>query len=305
MNNKLEAAKNAVTSRAGINMLKLKKNSPTLMFGLGVAGVVATAVLTARATLKLEPILDDHNSSNEILKAAHDADPNRSDTELKKDLTVNTAKTVFAVGRLYALPVVVGTASIGLLTGSHVTLKRRNTATTAAYIALAQGFEEYRDRVRQDVGEEKELEYRHGVVTREYLSEGKKGEPIVTQQKAPERASIYARFFTESNPDWNPTPDYNLITLRSKQNWANTKLQSDGYIFLNDVYKELNLPPTPAGQIMGWIKDAHERGVGDGYVDFGVWNDDNMMEFVAYLNGHSDSILLDFNVDAGPIYNLI
>lgn len=303
--NKLTAAKNAVTSNAGMKLLKARKHSPTLMFALGVGGVVATAVLTARATLKLEPVLDDHQNSAAILHAAHEADPERPDVELKKDLTRNTTKTVLAVAKLYAPPVIVGAASIGLLTGSHVTLQKRNAGLTAAYVTLSQGFEEYRARVRQDVGDEKELEYRHGVEYKEFYSEGKDGEPIVTRKKVAAGASIYARFFTDSNPNWNPTPDYNLIWLRGKEKWANTQLQSNGYLFLNDVYKELDLPLTPEGQVMGWVQDSHLRGKGDGYVSFRFMDDDQTAEIVEYLNGHNENILLDFNVDSGPIHYLI
>lgn len=305
MNNKLQAAKNAVTSQAGIKLLKLRKNSPTLMFGLGVAGVVATALLTARATLRLEDTLDDHASSNEIIKAAHKHDPSRTDTDLKRDLTVNTAKTVFAVGRLYAPAVICGAASIGLLTGSHITLQRRNAGLTAAYVTMAQGFEEYRARVREEAGDQKDLEYMYGSDTKEIYSEGKKGEPIVERVKIAGEAHGYARFFNEKNSNWNPTPDYNLVWLRAKQKQLTERLNAQGYLFLNDVYDELEFDRIPDGQVLGWVADAHRRGTGDGFVDFGIWADDQMDRFIEYLNGHENELLLQFNIDRGPIHHLI
>lgn len=305
MNNKLQTAKNAVTSQAGIKLLKLRKNSPTLMFGLGVAGVVATAVLTARATLRLEEKLDDHQSANEILKAAHEHDPERTDADLKKDLTVNTARTVFAIGRLYAPAVLCGAASIGLLTGSHVTLQRRNAGLTAAYVTLAQGFEEYRTRVRDEAGEQKDLEYMYGSDTKEIYSEGKNGEPKVEQVKIYGAPNGYSRIFNEKNSNWNPTPDYNLVWLRAKQKQLTERLNAQGYLFLNDVYDELEFPRIPDGQVLGWVADAHRRGSGDGYIDFGIWGDDDMLRFMEYLNGHENELLLNFNIDRGPIHHLI
>ena len=53
------AAKQVVTSKAGLALLTGQKHSPAILFGVGVAGVVATVVMSSRATPKVSEVLDD------------------------------------------------------------------------------------------------------------------------------------------------------------------------------------------------------------------------------------------------------
>ena len=92
--------------------------------------------------------------------------------------------------------------------------------------------------------------------------------------------------------------------LKSEQNYANDRLKARGYLFLNEVYERLGIPPTKAGQIVGWVYDPNNPNHnGDNYVDFGLYNihKEKTRDFV---NGYEEVILLDFNVD-GPILDRI
>lgn len=111
--------------------------------------------------------------------------------------------------------------------------------------------------------------------------------------------SQYARFFDESSPYWHSDPEYNLMFLRIKQENANARLKSQGYLFLNDVYAMLGIPRTKSGQLVGWVYDS-ENVNGDNYVDFGLYDENNRQ----FVNEFKRSILLDFNVD-GLIFDKI
>ena len=104
--------------------------------------------------------------------------------------------------------------------------------------------------------------------------------------------SIYARFFDEDNPHWNFDPERNLMFLKQVEVIANTKLRTQGYLFLNDVYEMLGLERSKAGQLVGWIYDK-ENPIGDNYVSFGIFNAGNE----DFVNKRKNSVLLDFNVD--------
>lgn len=114
--------------------------------------------------------------------------------------------------------------------------------------------------------------------------------------------SDYARFFDDRCIGWTDDPEQNLIFLRNQQNYANDLLKSKGHLFLNEVYDMLGITRSKAGQVVGWIYDE-ENPIGDNYVDFGIYrvNDSHNSDFV---NGHSNTIMLDFNVD-GNILELI
>lgn len=291
----LELIKNGVTSKVARQILVTKKNSPTIMFAGGVVGVVATTVLACKATLKLEEILDDaekyHISANELQNVKY------SEADRKKDHVLIYIRTVAKVTKLYAPAVGVGVLSIGALTGSHVALTRRNVALTAAYSVLDKGFTEYRARVREEYGIEKEEEIHYKSLQREVVA--KDEIPSKEIQRLGD-SSRYARFFDEYAKEWVRNPEYNLVFLKCQQNYANDMLRSRGHIFLNEVYDMLGLERSNAGAVVGWVisKDG-----GDNYVDFGIF-DAGKERSRAFVNGLETSILLDFNVD-GVIYDKI
>lgn len=126
--------------------------------------------------------------------------------------------------------------------------------------------------------------------TKTDLAEEKKSEVSVSQ---------YARFFDENSPNWSKDVEYNLMFLKQQQDYANSRLKAEGFLYLNDVYDMLGIPRTKAGQLVGWIYNT-DNPTGDNYVDFGL-HTDMSSEFV---NGYKKTVLLDFNVD-GNIWDLI
>lgn len=283
---KLDNMKNAVTSKVARQVLIGKKHSPTLLFAAGVVGVAGTVVLACRATLKVEHVLND--AEKEML-----------DARSNRELVHVRARTMVKVTQLYAPSVVLGVASVGALTGSHVVLNRRNVALTAAYKTIDEAFQKYRDRVIADLGEDKDREYRYDIREVE-VHDTKKG---VVQKKNlvhMNGASQYARLFDEMNPNWSPQPEYNLIFLRAQQTYANQLLNARGHVFLNDIYDALGIDRSKEGAVVGWVKN----GEGDNYIDFGCFDGEAMDSFYDFVVGNEDSLWLDFNVD-GIVYDKI
>lgn len=298
-----------VTRKYGIKVLQAKKNSPTIMFGVGVVGVVGTVILASRATLKLETVLDETQANVDkaefLWENGHEGKPfYKDENEFRKDVMVATIKGGVNIAKLYAPAVIVGSLAIGCLTGAHVTLQRRNGALMLAYAGLEKAYREYENRVKAEVGDEKNRELKYGVNEHEVYSEGKKGEPIVSRVKkfggVGERP--YARLFGPGNPVWNPSPDYNLTFLKAQEHVWNDQLQVKGVVILNDVLEALGFDKTSVGAVVGWVYGSDLPG--DNYIDFGCWADESMERFNDFMTGREDSLLLDFNV-AGQVYELI
>lgn len=286
--------KSMITSKAGRQVLTLQKHSPAILFGVGVVGVVGTAVLTAKATLKVEEVLDHHAKTMVGIETiVHD---DYTEDDRSRDKVLLYARTAGTLGRMYGPALVVGVTSIACLTSSHVILSNRNAGLAAAYMALEKGFNKYRERVVEDLGEEKDQEFRYGY--EEVVIVDDKGKPTASRRAIGE-PSIYARLWDESSTSWNHNPDYNMVFLKAQQQFLNDRLQAHGHVFLNEVYDALGLDRTPAGQIVGWVKNN-----GDSYIDFGIFNDAMQPEHLAFFTGREASIWLDFNVD-GPVYQLI
>ena len=301
----LMAIKNKVTSKVGRKILVAQKHSPTLLFGVGVVGVVTTVVLASRATLKMEEVLSEAEKNEKDFEKLAEAEPSKySEDDRHNDSKINKAKTAVKIAKLYAPAAMVGVVSIGAFTGSHVILNRRNAAVTAAYAALDKGFRQYRDRVVAEYGPEKDQEFRFETIEREMAVDTDDGTAVKTVKTVSDknRGSIYSRFFDEVSSNWSPVRHQNQFFIKAAEQYANDLLNARGHVFLNEVYDSLGLERSKEGAVVGWVK-----GHGDGYIDFGIFSrKDNIGVFDAqrFVNGEEKSVLLDFNVD-GVIYDLI
>lgn len=303
MSGKLELLRNAVTSKFGRQVLQLQKHSPVILFGVGVVGMVTTVVLASRATLQIEEILDEHQETlgdiNEHVDIEIDGSVYTAD-KAKRDRAILMARTSGKIAKLYAPAAAVGVVSIAALTGSHVILTNRNVSLAAAYAAVSKGFEKYRQRVANEFGADKDREFRYGSVDRKVEYEKKDGTTGTKTVKKAEKGIVdeglvYARWFDAGSDKWDPTPEYNTAFLLSQQNYWNWKLQQRGHVFLNEVYEALGFKHVLMGQSVGWLKGGVEGHTGDGYIDFGVFDDKEQAR--DFINCWNDGILLDFNVD--------
>jgi hypothetical protein len=289
----LSAIKQAVTSKAGLAILAGQKHSPAILFGAGVVGMVGTVVLASRATLKLSDTLDEFEA-NKALSAAALADARIGDETAKSNNIILHTHLVLDIAKLYIPSVILGTASIGALGGSHYILTKRNAQLTTAFVALDKAFKEYRGRVVADQGEDKDREYMYGTSTREVYSEKKNGEPKVTKVTTfGDGSSPYSVVFDMDNKNWQSQPEYNAFFLRQVQNYLNDRLRAKGHVFLNDAYRELGMTDTAAGAVTGW----RWQGEGDNFIDFGCWTDNTLEDIREFMRNGDRGILLDFNVD--------
>lgn len=295
--------------------LILKKNSPKILMGVGIAGSVVSTVLACKATLKVKDILDEKNETVEqIHNCVEDETVNYTEEDKKKDLTILYAQTGVKLAKLYLPSIALGALSIASIISGYKILNKRNVALAAAYTVVDKGFKNYRKNVVERFGEEVDRELRHNIkakqIEEKYIDKDgnektrkKKVYEIAEDKKPGEGISEYAKFFDEWNTDeHSKDPEYNLMFLRKQQDYANEVLKHQGYLFLNEVYDMLGIPRTQAGQVVGWIYDENNP-TGDNYVDFGIYDlhDQQKRDFV---NGLERNILLDFNVD-GVIYDKI
>ena len=277
----------AITSKVARQVLTVQKHSPQILFVAGIAGAVTSTVMACKATLKLDDVIDDIEYEVNDVKKYRD----EHSTDYYKDLTYVYAKGAYRVSKLYAPAVVIGSASIGALTGSHITLTRRNAGLTAAYAATQKAFDEYRERVQEELGEKKEADIHHAIKVLDVLDEN--GKKVKVPHADPNKWSMYARFFEESNVNWKDNAELNRIFVQAQQNYANHLLHARGHVFLNEIYDMLGIPRCKAGQVVGWVVGEG----GDNFIDFGMYEAAN----ANFVNGAERNIILDFNVDGSVL----
>jgi hypothetical protein len=288
-------------------LLHVQKQSPHILFGVGIVGFVATAALASKATLRVEEIVEKAQSDLEDVRSLSENETlvekySYDQDDATRDKIVIYSRSIIAIGKLYAPTLIVGCLSIAALTKAHFVLDKRLGAATAAYAGLEKMFRSYRNRIIDEIGEDRERDLLYDI-KREKITilDQDTLETKTFEQKrvGSDGYSQYARFFDELSPRWGRDAELNFLFLRAQQNYANDLLLSRGHVFLNEVYDMLGIPRSSIGAIVGWCLTKD----GDNFIDFGFMNGDNprAREFV---NGHTDSIFLDFNVD-GVIYEKI
>ena len=295
-----------------INKVKFNvvKHSPEILMGLGIAGVITSTVLACRSTLKVQEILDyKEENMNNIKEVLSEGREDYTEEDARKDKTIIMTTTVIRLMKLYVPSVIIGAGSIACLLESHNVMRNRNAGLAAALAATTESFKQYRERVTEKYGDEVDKEMRYGIKKEKKEKDGKKTKEEIVVGCDEKELSGYARYFNENNINWSDDPQFNLMFLRQNQNWANDKLISQGYLYLNDVYEALGFPKSKAGQVVGWVYDPNNNEHGDNYVDFGIYdlnvkgyrnemtNDTIAEERQDFVNGYRNSILLDFNVD--------
>lgn len=295
----LELLKNSGIKVAGRGMLLVKKHSPEILTTVGIVGVVASAVMASKATLKLEPVVEKIKNGKDEAKSFLEDEmfPEYDKERHNKEVARVYVKGAVELSKLYGPSITLGLSSIACIIGAHGIMRKRNVALAAAYKAVETSFSEYRKRVIAELGEEKEEDVYIGRQQVEIVDENGKKKKVTKVD--PNGISAYARFFDEYSDNWSKTPEYNLLFLKAQQNYANDLLHARGHVFLNEVYDMIGIPRSQAGQVVGWVISKD----GDNFIDFGVYDFDNTGSH-AFVNGHERSILLDFNVD-GVIYDLI
>lgn len=286
----------------GKTLTKARAHSPELCIAGGIICVAAGVVLCCKATMKVDDIVEDHNEEMADVHGNYDGDK----AMLQKETVRTYAHTTFRVSRAYAPGIGFTVLGVGFFLASYKILRMRNIALIGAYNVLEASFQNYRDRIVEDHGEEYDYDVAHGI-RRGYVEEKVTDE---NGKKHKERREIvdgdgklnspYAKFFDESSKYWKSYSDVNMLFLKTQEKYANEMLKTRGCVFLNEVYDMLDIPRTQTGAVCGWVLD----GDGDGFIDFGIFDENGSVADRRFVNGYEDTVLLDFNCD-GVIYDKI
>lgn len=321
---------NLLTRNLGRTGLVLQKFAPDIMMYAGIGGVVVSTVMACKATTKANVILDD--AEIEVAKIenvremseAGELKKEYTQNDYRKDRTIVMGQTTVKLLRVYGPAIGVGLLSVGLIVGGHNILKKRNVALAAAFSAIDYGFKNYRRRVIEEFGEQKDFEYRHGIKRTQKITTVKTDEEgneieverevtVLDPEHDPE-VNLYERYFAKGySSQWSENIHYNQTFLEQQQRYANQLLFRRGHVFLNEIYDMLGFERTPAGAVVGWVLNSE---CGENHISFRLRNmEDNRYrndhicdtkgeEREAFWQGFTNAIMLDFNVD-GVMYHLI
>lgn len=306
---KMNAVMANVSRFAAKAKFKLGKHSPEILMVVGAVGAVTSTVMACKATLKVNDILAAHDAT---VATIHDVQEGKvqikageeyTEEDVKKDLTTTYVQTGLKIAKLYAPAVILGTLSIGCMFGSNHILQKRNAALTAAYVTLDKAFGNYKERVTERFGDRVQSELEHGIkaveVESKVVNEDGTEETIKSYVDEVDGAhSPYDLIFDEMIDEWQPDAQYNKWHLAQVEDTANRRLRTQGYLFLNDVYRMIGrynsgaMIVKPEGQIVGWLYDPNNE------------NLQNCVKLGLDKMRGDRNVVLHFNVD-GPIIDKI
>lgn len=207
-----------------------QNNSPAILTAVAVSGTVATAVLTGKASFKAAEILNVYR---------YDQDPNA-------ELFIPKKEAVKLVWKEY-IPAAAGLA----LTISSVVLinqigTRRAAGLAAAFGVSEKAFSEYKDKVAETIGKQKEQKVRDDVAQDRVT----KNPPPASQVFLSDESKVLCyesytgRYFQSSMED-----------LKAAQNNLNYQVNNQYYASLSDFFDLIGLERTTLSDEVGWNSD--------------------------------------------------
>lgn len=217
------------------------KRSPEILTGLGVAGLVTTTVLAVKATpkaLRLIEMAEDHG----IGITSKNGDPDWERRPLTKLETVKVA------WKPYIPAAVTGAVSIACIIGASSVHARRNAALATAYQLSTTALSEYKEKVVETIGEEKEK------VIREKIAQDKIDRDPIKESIEKEMVIIGSGEVLFLEPVSMQCFKSDIESVRKILNDINFRLTTgmEEYISLSEFYDEIGLPHTSISDDIGW-----------------------------------------------------
>lgn len=206
---------------------EISRNSPIILTGIAVSGVLATTIFASKATLKAQQIIE-----------------NEKECVHKKSFTkIETIKMVWPEYIPTAVCGTVTIASILMLNSVHT---RRTAALATVYSITETAFKEYQSKVAETIGKNKELAIRDDISKDKVKKNPVIGSEVILTGKGDILCydSTSGRYFKSD-----------IEKIRRTVNRLNRQLMTDMYLSLNDLYSELGLKNTSLGSDVGWNID--------------------------------------------------
>nr|UVX84518.1 MAG: hypothetical protein [Bacteriophage sp.] len=210
----------------------IKKHSPEILTGIGIAGMITTTVMAVRATPKALILIEER----------------KEEIGAEKLEAMDMVKTAWAC---YIPAAITGTLSVACLIGASSVNARRNAALATAYTLSESALKDYQGKVIEMFGEKKN-EAVKDAVAKDKIEKN----PVVTREVIiTEKGNtlcydaISGRYFKSD-----------IEKIKKAECELNRQMLDDMYVSLNDFYYEIGLDSVKLGDELGWNVDS-------GYID--------------------------------------
>lgn len=204
-------------------------NSPLILTTIGVVGTIGTAVLTHKAATKTHRRLLAHEDSQMA--------------NLEPFAPMTRKEVVKATWTYYIPPVVSGGVTIGSIVMSNRIGSKRAAALAAAYAISDKAYNEYRDKIVEQLGMNEDRKARDSIAAdRVRNNPEREGNVVVVGTGKVLCYDMYTDRYFESSVE----------EIKRSVNEVNHIINVVGHASVSDFYSQLDIPATSFSDEMGW-----------------------------------------------------
>jgi hypothetical protein len=205
----------------------MKKHSPEILTGIGIAGMITTTIMAVRATPKALILIEER----------------KEEIDVDKLTPIELIKTTWTC---YIPAAITGGLSIICLIGASSVNARRNAALATAYTLSESALKEYQEKVIETIGEKKEQTVRDAIAKDRIDKNPVSSREVIITEKGNTLCydAISGRYFKSD-----------IDKIKKAENELNRRMRDEMYISLNEFYYEIGLNPIGIGDDLGWDID--------------------------------------------------
>ena len=217
----------------------LDDHSTTILSAAGVAGTVATAVLTGRATFKAADI---------IAKESQDLDRTEELKNGSTTLELTKGTKVKLVWKEYLPPVAIGVTTIACIIVANKISSKKIAALAVAGGISERALQEYKEKVLEKIGPKQDQKIRDEIAQDRVSNNPPDSREVMLVGTG--QVLCYdvttGRYFQSTVED-----------IKRAENKVNYELIHFMSCSLSHFYEEIGLPPTPYTDSVGWNTNNH------------------------------------------------
>lgn len=227
-----------------------RKNSPVILTGLAIAGVIATAYSAYKAGPRAEKILEEYR------KDMRDCHPR--DKEAKRAVVGEMVKKMIPV---MAPPIIMGGTTIACVVGSHSISSRRIAVLSAAYSLSESTVKNLNSKMEEMLGEKKARAIKDSIMKDKLReTEEKKDQKLFGDGSViiPDNGYVLCKDLHSGRPFYSTAEKIKQAIVK-----CSSDVQQDMWVSLNEFYDEIGSPQLehiPLGDDLGWNAEDTIRG---------------------------------------------
>lgn len=212
----------------------INKSSPTILTGLGVAGLVTTVILAIKATPKALDALEYEREFRE--------------QELGDTRDLEPLDVIQTAWKFYIPTAGMGLATIACIIFANKINLRRNAALASLYSITETTLREYQAKVVEQIGEKKAEKINEQIAQDHIDAQPANEKTIVLTGKG-----NYLCFDNFSKRYYRS----DIEQIRQAVNRFNYRLLRSGWLCINEFYDEIGLEPIELGDEFGWVAERN------------------------------------------------